>query len=95
MSMATGVLAKGAMEAALSFAELSWDDLKRGPHPDDGHDCLYVEADIQQYSQFLTALAVQYRTADRLLFMTDQVRLQHDDQGDTRFWLPGVEVTGR
>lgn len=95
MSMMTGVLSVGAVKAALDFAGLKWHDLKRGSHPDDGHDCLYLEAPIQQYSQFLTALAVQYRTADRLSFLVDRVRLQHDEEEDTRFWMPGVEIPGR
>ncbi|MFE0472720.1 hypothetical protein ACFW2V_13995 [Streptomyces sp. NPDC058947] len=90
----TGVLSAGAVDAALTFAGLKRRDLKRGPHPDDGHDCLYLEAPVQQYSQFLVALAAQYHTADRLLFLTDRVRLQYDSEGDTQFWLPGVEVPG-
>lgn len=91
-----GVIPVGAVEGALQFAGLHADALKKGYHPDTGRDCLYLEADIQQYSAFLVALAVQYRTADRLVFLADQVQLQYQDgSGDTRFWLPGVEVPGR
>lgn len=94
-SMESGVIAIGAIQGAMGFAGLEESALKTGAHPDNGRDCLYLEADIQQYSAFLTALAVQYRTADRLAFLVDQVQLQYDGKGDTRFWLPGVEVPGR
>lgn len=95
-SMGCGVIPIGAIEGAMQFAGLEPEALKRGSHPDNGYDCLYLEADIQQYSAFLVALAVQYRTADRLTFLADQVQLQYQDRtGDTRFWLPGVEVPGR
>jgi len=93
--MESGVIPTGAIEGALAFAGLGEHTLKRGPHPDSGQDCLYLEADIQQYSAFLAALAVQYRTADRLAFLADQVQLQVNGKGDSRFWLPGVEVPGR
>lgn len=79
---------------ALALAELTWSNLNTGHHPDDGLDCLYLEADIREYSAFLVALAVQYRHVDNLLVLADQVRLQHTETGDTRFWLPGVRVTG-
>lgn len=82
------------VKRALTFANLTPSDLKRDAHPDDGTSCLYLEADIQQYSAFLAALAVQYRSADDLLVLADRVRLQHTPSGDTRFWLPGVQVNG-
>lgn len=94
-SMESGVIAIGAIQGAMGFAGLEASALKTGAHPDNGQDCLHLEADIQQYSAFLTALAVQYRTADRLTFLVDQVQLQYDGKGDTRFWLPGVEVPGQ
>lgn len=94
-SMESGVIAIGAIQGAMGFAGLDASALKTGAHPDTGRDCLYLEADIQQYSAFLTALAVQYRTADRLTFLVDQVQLQYDHRENTRFWLPGVEVPGR
>lgn len=81
-----------AMVKALEYAGLKQTAMKSGPHPDHGGDCLYLEATIQQYSAFLTALAVQHRTADAMSGVTEQVQLQTGSSGDTRFWLPGVSV---
>ena len=58
---------------ALTLANLDWTDLKRGSHPDDGEDCLYLEADVREYSAFLVTLAVQYRHVDGLLPLADRV----------------------
>jgi hypothetical protein len=91
---ASGRIHPDAVKAALKFAKLDWMKVKRGGHPDSGEDCLYLEADVQQYSAFLAALAVQSRTADAIGFLVDQVQLQETDTGDTRFWFPGVVVRG-
>lgn len=79
---------------ALTFANLGWSKMKRGSHPDNGTDCLYLEADVREYSAFLVALTIQYRHADDLVILADGVQLQHTESGDTRFWLPGVQVRG-
>mgnify|MGYP001610562467 FL=1 len=76
----------------MMFANLESESMKRGSHPDSGADCLYLEADIREYSAFLVALAVQYRHADDLLVLADRAQLQHTEAGDTRFWLPQVKV---
>lgn len=82
-----------AAERALKFANLDWPSLKRGPHPDSGEDCLYLEADIREYSAFLVALTVQYRNeAEAIVGFADRVQLQHTESGDTRFWIPGIGV---
>lgn len=91
----SGVIPAGAVVAAMTFAGLPPETLQSGADPDTGFQCLYLEADIQQYSAFLAALAVQYQTATRLTFLFDQVKVQSDRRGNTRFWLPGVEVPGR
>jgi hypothetical protein len=83
-----------AVGQALTLANLDWTDLKRGSHPDDGADCLYLEADVREYSAFLVTLAVQYRHVDGLLPLADRVQLQHAESGDTRFWFPGLQVRG-
>lgn len=85
-------LDSSTVDRALMFANLESDSLKRGPDPDSGADCLYLEADIREYSAFLVALSVQYRHADDLLVLADRVQLQHTEAGDTRFWLPRVKV---
>lgn len=87
-------LGSDTVKRALTFANLTLSNLKKDAHPDDGTECLYLEADIRQYSAFLVALAVQYRRADGLLPLADRVRLQHTQSGDTRFWMPGVHVRG-
>lgn len=81
-----------SIRLALDFSGLTWNKLHTGAHPDTGAECLWLEADIQEYSAFLVALAVQYRAADELSFLTDQVRIEHDRSGDTRFWLPGLKI---
>jgi len=80
------------MRLALGFAGLTWSKLHTGTHPDDGTACMWLEADIKEYSAFLAALAVQYRTAEELSFLVDRVQVEHDSSGDTRFWLPGLEI---
>jgi hypothetical protein len=86
---------RDAIDRSLNFANLKRSDLKRGSHPDDGGDCLYLEADIREYSAFLVALTIQHRNnAAQVTQVADQVRLQHTDSGDTRFWLPGITVPG-
>lgn len=89
------VIPSEVIDGAMAFARLDATTLKRGPHPDNGFDCFRLEADIQQYSAFLAALTVQYRSADEVAFLVDQVQIQHDVNGDTLFWLPGVDVPGR
>jgi len=87
-------LSRDAVGRALTYANLTWQGIKRGPHPDNGTDCVYLEADVREYSAFLVALAVQYRHADDLLVLADRVQLQHTETGDTRFWIPGMSVNG-
>lgn len=87
-------LSRDAVGRALTYANLTWQGIKRGPHPDNGADCVYLEADVREYSAFLVALAVQYRHADELLVLADRVQLQHAETGDTRFWVPGLSVHG-
>lgn len=86
------VFPRTAIMRALEYAGLRQSDMKAGPHPDTGQDCLYLEATIQQYSAFLAALAVQYRTAEDMTGITDTVQIQTDSSGDSRFWIPGVRV---
>ena len=81
-----------AMTRALEFAGLSWDDVRSGQHPDDGTLCAWLAADIQQYTAFVIGLAVQQRTAAALSFLADRVQLEHDSNGDTRFWMPGMKI---
>jgi hypothetical protein len=90
----TGSVEPDAIERSLEFAGLPWESLRRGSHPDSGDDCLFLEGTIQQYSAFLVALAVQHRGAGRMSFLVDQVQLQTDNEGDTRFWMPGLTVRG-
>jgi len=85
-------IAADSFRLALSFAGLTWSKLHTGSHPDSGAGCLWLEADIREYSAFLTALAVQFRSADELAFLTDRVQIEHDSNGDTRFWMPGLEI---
>jgi len=87
-------LSRDAVGRALTFANLTWQAVQRGPHPDNGTGCIYLEADVREYSAFLVALAVQYRHADHLLVLADRVQLQHTEAGDTRFWVPGLSVHG-
>lgn len=77
---------------AAESAGLKPTDVKSGPHPDTGDDCLHLAATIQQYSTFLASLAVQHRTAGRTASITESVQLQIDDRGDTVFWFPGVRI---
>lgn len=87
-------LAEDTVARALEFAKLNRQALKTGWSVDDGTECLYLEADIQQYSAFLVALAVQFRTADELDFLTGQVQSQYRADGDSKFWLPGLTIEG-
>jgi hypothetical protein len=80
---------------ALEYAGLEQGALKSGAHPDDGGNCLYMRATIQQYSAFLAALAVQYRTADGTAPITGRVRLDIDNDGDSRFWFPEMQIRER
>lgn len=79
---------------ALDYAGLEQGAVKSGPHPDDGRDCLYLEATIQQYSSFLVGLTVQHEAVYKAARLSDRVQLQIDLTGDTRFWLPGVRIDG-
>lgn len=88
----SGTVHADTMKRALEFAGLRWGKLHLGTHPDDGGPCMWLEADIRQYSALLVGLAVQQRTAAALSFLADRVQLQHDSNGDTRFWLPGLEI---
>jgi hypothetical protein len=86
-------LAEEAVTRALEYAGLDRSALMSAPHPDNGHMCLRLKADIQQYSAFVARLAVQHRAADDIAVLTDHVRLQYEDRsGDTLFWLPGVGI---
>src|ERR1044072_8416910 len=87
-------LSRDAVGRALTYANLTWQGIKRGPHPDNGTDCVYLEADVREYSAFLVALAVQYRHADDLLVLADRGHPQHTERGDPRFWIPGMSVHG-
>lgn len=77
---------------ALEFAGLTQDAFRREPHFDSGIPCTYLRADIQEYSAFIAALAVQCRLADIMTPLVDQVQLQYDSSGDTRFWMPGIAI---
>lgn len=77
---------------ALEFAGLAWSAFKQGPHFDSGYLCTYLKADVQEYSAFIAALAVQCRLADVMAPLVDQVQLQYDGEGDTRFWMPGIAI---
>lgn len=94
MTVKAGIYTLGRVEVrmALGFAGLDGTALKSGPHPDSGEECLRLVADVRQYSAFLVALAVQRRAADELSFLADQVQIEHDSNGDTRFWLPGLTI---
>lgn len=86
------VFQDGQVQAALDFAGLGRGAFRQAPHPDNGYTCTYLKADIQEYSAFLAALAIQCRAADVLAPLVDQVQLQYDSSGDTRFWLPGLAI---
>lgn len=86
------IFQKDQVDNALEFAGLSWGAFKQEPHFDSGFLCTYLKADIQEYSAFIAALAVQCRLADIMAPLVDQVQLQHDGDGDTRFWMPGIAI---
>lgn len=88
-------MSAGVVKAALKFAGLKPEALRSGHHPDTGDECLCLEADIRQYSAFLAFLAAQICTIDRLGLITDRVRLHISSNGDTLFWLPDIEMSGR
>ena len=87
-----GVFQQMQVENALEFAGLTRDAFQRGPHFDNGHLCTYLKADIQEYSAFIAALAVQCRLVDVMVPLVDRVQLQYDGNGDTRFWMPGFAI---
>lgn len=86
------IFGRSQVENALTFAGLEWGAFRQEPHFDSGILCTYLKADIQEYSAFIVALAVQCRMADIMAPLADQVQLQYDDEGDTRFWLPGIAI---
>lgn len=94
MAVKTGdwVIAASMINSALRYARLGPESLAYGSSPDTGQACLYLDADIQQYSALLVALAVQCRSADDLDFLTGSVRLQYDGPTGNRYWLPGVRI---
>lgn len=96
MAVKTGrrVLGAGMANSALEYAGLGPESLAYGSDPDTGQDCLYLDADIQQYSAFLVGLAVQCRFADELAPLIGSVRLQFDGPAGNRYWLPGMRVDG-
>lgn len=85
-------LGRDALDLALEFAGLGRMDLTYGSHPDSGKRCLFLRADVRQYSAFLVALAVQQRSAGSLAHLVDLVQIEHDSNGDTRFWLPSLSI---
>lgn len=87
-----GTLREEEVAAALAHAGLERGALDIGPHPDSGHACYVLMADIQQYSAFLAFLATRARTVQDTAVLTGQVQLQLDAEGDTRFWFPGAGV---
>lgn len=76
--------------AALRYAGLDESHLRIGPNPDSGEECLFLAADIRQYSAFLCHLVAYYGAADVGTAFIGQVRIEHDDAEDTRFWFPGA-----
>lgn len=87
-------LPSDAVEESLSQAGLDRSALIVSSHPDNGSDCLRLEATIQQYGVLLVALAGQCPTSD-LCDLADQAQLQLTRDDDTIFWLPGVEISER
>lgn len=80
------------ISAALEFAKLEREALKRAPHPDSGTLQICLEADIREYSAFIAGLAVRRRSADAMVDVVDNVQMEHLASGDTRFWFSGIEV---
>lgn len=75
----------------LEYAKLARGDLRWDFHPDSGEPCLVLEATVQQYGRFLVALTWQGRDAGGI---ATAAQLETRQNGDTWFWLPGLE-TGR
>lgn len=89
------------VQQALDYADLRRADLFWGPHPDTGQRCAVLDATIRQYSLFLVVLSAQFRRhtenvgAHRELdALCDTVQMENREDGDVRFWMPGLTVTG-
>lgn len=81
-----------SVEDALGFAGLPLEALSTGAHPDTGDAAWVLDATIQQYSAFLVALAVQYRTAGDMANIVDSVQIENKTNGDTLFWITDLSV---
>lgn len=86
------VILEEGITRALEFAGLQRDTLSLGSHPDTGEQSWVLNGTIQQYSAFLIALAVQYRSASALEPIVDSVQIENRPDGDTLFWIRDLAV---
>lgn len=77
---------------ALTFAGLDRTSLSLGAHPDTGEQSWVLDATIQQYSAFLVALAVHFRSASSLESIVDSVQIENRPDGDTLFWINDLAI---
>lgn len=93
-------LPRNLVDHALRGSGLEPNAIGTGGHPDDGFDCLYLKATIQQYSLFLVTLTDrmghgatgQWWRGSALTSLANGVQPQTNSQGDVTFWLPGVRI---